>query len=200
MDITQPAHLAVDQIFAFARAIQTTRDLDISREGVHDFVERGMSVGVAAGRRVTVSVMTIAVMPVAVAVTICLARGRGVAGVELRQRRNVDAGNRCVGRERLRRQWQAGEAKAHLRRSAGLACVAAIEDDVFHLVAAEALGALFAKHPRDGVGDVALAASIGTDDGGDTLVEGKLRAIGERLESGYFEAFEAHSRPLIPES
>ena len=74
--------------------------------------------------------------------------------------------------------------------------IAAVEDDVFHLVAAQALGALLAEHPGDGVGHVALAAAVGPDDGGDALVEGQLRPIGERLETGDFETFEAHYCPL----
>ena len=79
---------------------------------------------------------------------------------------------------------QAAQAEAHFGSRAGLARIAAAENDVLHLVAAQALGALLAKHPRDGVGDVALAAAVGADDGGDALVEGKLRAIGEGFESG----------------
>ena len=70
---------------------------------------------------------------------------------------------------RARRQRQAGEAEAHFGGGAGLARVAAVEDDVLHLVAAQALGALLAKHPGDGVGDVALAAAVGADNRGDAL-------------------------------
>ena len=54
-----------------------------------------------------------------------------------------------------------------------------LEDHVLHALAAQALGALLAEHPRDGVDDVALAAAVGADDGGDAGVEGELGAIGE---------------------
>ncbi|CDN45251.1 hypothetical protein BN871_GX_00030 [Paenibacillus sp. P22] len=47
-----------------------------------------------------------------------------------------------------------------------LAGVASGEDDVFHLAAAEALGALLAEHPPDAVGNIALAAAVRPDDGG----------------------------------
>ena len=56
----------------------------------------------------------------------------------------------------------------------GLRRIAAVEDHVFHLVAAQALRALLAHHPGDGVGDVALAAAIRADDRRDALVEGQL--------------------------
>ena len=74
--------------------------------------------------------------------------------------------------------------------------ITAVEDDIFHSFAAQALGALFAKHPRDGIGHVALAAPVRADNRGDTLIEGQLRSIGKRLKPGYFEAFQAHSYPL----
>jgi hypothetical protein len=53
----------------------------------------------------------------------------------------------------------------------------------FHLVAAQALGALLAHHPRDRVGDVALAAPVGPDDRRDALVERELGPIGKRFEA-----------------
>ena len=92
----------------------------------------------------------------------------------------------------LRRHGQAGQPQPHLSGGAGLPGVAAAEDDVLHPVAAEALGALLPEDPRDRVGDVALAAAVRADDGGHALVEGKLRAVGKRLKTVYFEAFEAH--------
>ena len=63
-------------------------------------------------------------------------------------------------------------------------------------LATQALGALLAHHPGDGVGDVALAAAVRTDDRGHALVEGELRSIGERLEAVDLQTFEAHgTRP-----
>ena len=59
----------------------------------------------------------------------------------------------------------AAEPQSHFGGRRRLSRVAAAEDDVLHLVAAQALGALLAHHPGDGVGDVALAAAVGSDDG-----------------------------------
>src|SRR5262245_31934128 len=121
-----------------------------------------------------------------VAVAVCVAI-RGFPRMELGKRLGQGDLN-GFGRKRESRQ-----AEAYFRRRTRLARVATAENDVLHFVAAQALGALFAKHPRDGVGHVALAASVGTDNRGDALVKGELRPIGKRLKSGYFKAFEAHA-------
>jgi hypothetical protein len=89
----------------------------------------------------------------------------------------------------LRRRVQAGQAQPHLGGCAGLARIAAAEDDVLHPVATQALRALLTEHPGDGVRHVALAAPVGADDGGDAMVEGQLRAVGERLEAVDLETF-----------
>ena len=64
------------------------------------------------------------------------------------------------------------------RRAAGRAG----EDDVLHLAAAQALGALLAHHPGEGVDDVGLARSVGTDDAGDARLELHGRRGREGLE------------------
>src|SRR5262249_40523826 len=131
---------------------------------------------------------------------------RLVAQMKLGQRFDIDSrGGRCF-RSRLQRQpldcsrgkRKTRQTEADFGSRARLACVAAAENDVLHLVAAKALGALFAKYPRDGIGHVALAASVGSDNRGDALVEGELRPVGKRFEASYFKAFEAHSP--IPET
>ena len=66
------------------------------------------------------------------------------------------------------RQRDLGAAE---RRTAG----GAGEDDVFHLAAAQRLGALLAEHPGDGVDDIALAGTVGADDGGDAGFEAQGR-------------------------
>ena len=86
----------------------------------------------------------------------------------------------------------AAEPQPHFRRCGGLASVAAAEDHVLHAVAAEALRALLAHNPRNRVGHVALAASIGTDNRRHAFVEGELRAIRKGFESVDFKSFEAH--------
>src|SRR5436190_840198 len=52
-----------------------------------------------------------------------------------------------------------------------LANIRPVEDDVFHPLAAKALRALFAKDPGDGVHHVALSTTVGSDNGGDAVVE-----------------------------
>ena len=62
-----------------------------------------------------------------------------------------------------------------------------VKDDVFHLFAAERLGALLTQHPGNGIGNVAFAAAIWTNDGRDTvIVDGDLAAIGERFKADNF--------------
>src|SRR5690606_35081670 len=75
-----------------------------------------------------------------------------------------------------------------------LAGIAAGKDHVLHAAAAQALGALLAQHPRDGVDDVALAAPVGADDRGDAVVEGQLRSVREALEAGNLQTRQFHRR------
>ena len=71
------------------------------------------------------------------------------------------------------------------------------EDQVLHLLAAQLLGALLAEHPADGVGDVALAAAVGADDGVDPGAEMHLGAVEEGLESVQLELLENHGVSLL---
>ena len=91
----------------------------------------------------------------------------------------------------------AAEPQADFRRAGRLAGVAAAEDHVLHAVAAQALRALLAKHPGERVDDVALAAAVGADNGGDPVVEGQLGAIGKALEARDLETLKPHDG-LIP--
>jgi hypothetical protein len=181
--VAKPADLTVDEIFALARSIEPPRDLDVARERVDDLGKPHMSVAVPMTVPVTVAVA------MAIAMALFLRRlGRRLEFAQL--------GDRNVGpgvRQRLGRQRQTGQPQAHFGGRAGLAGVASAEDDVLHLFAAQALCALLAKYPGDGIRDVALAAAVGPDDGGYALVERQLRAIGKGLETGNLEAFEAHS-------
>ena len=128
---------------------------------------------------------------VAVAVSISLA-----VAVAVGVRVTVAAGLIRRKRRAAHRLEESTESQANFRGGRRLPRVAAVEDDVFHLVAAQALRALLAHHPRDGVGDVALAAPVGADNRRDAFVEGELRAIGKRLEPVDFETFEAHDTPI----
>ena len=78
------------------------------------------------------------------------------------------------------------ESERNLGHTGGLAVASAGEDDVLHLDAAEGFGGLLAEDPGDGIGDVGLAAAVGSDDGGDAFAgELDLGAITEGLEAEY---------------
>jgi hypothetical protein len=89
-------------------------------------------------------------------------------------------GDRGVGQERERR----------LRHPQRLPAVGAVEDDVLHGRAAEGFGALLAQDPGHGVREVALAAAVGADDGGDPAGELDGDRIDEGFEAGDLEAFQ----------
>jgi hypothetical protein len=77
----------------------------------------------------------------------------------------------------------------HLER---LAARAAGEDHVLHRRAAQALGALLAEHPVDGVGDVALSASVRADDARHAAVERHLLPVAETLEAENLDGIKTH--------
>ena len=68
------------------------------------------------------------------------------------------------------------------------------EDDVFHLPAAERLGALLAEHPGDGVDDVALPGAVRADHTGHAGLELQGRGAREGLEAPQGQALEVHRR------
>src|SRR6185503_12049876 len=148
--------------------------------------ERRGQITVAVAMAIPVAV------PIAVAVavrSVALQRGIAVA----RMLAGLVRGKRGT----CHRLEKARETKPYFRRSRRLAPVAAAEDDVFHLVAPQALGALLAHHPRDRIGDVALAASVGADNRGHPLVERQLGAIGKRFEAVDFRTFKPHGTPSM---
>ncbi|OFW51696.1 MAG: hypothetical protein A3G77_12505 [Acidobacteria bacterium RIFCSPLOWO2_12_FULL_68_19] len=120
-------------------------------------------------------------IPVAVAIAVAIA-------VPVRRRR-MELDELAIPVLRL---GESGEAEPDFGGGAWLARLAAAEDHVLHPVAAQALGALLAEHPRNGIRHVALPAPIGPDDGGDAVVEGEFRAVGERLEAVDLETLQAH--------
>src|SRR5262249_51151636 len=99
-DVLEPAELVVDEVFAFARAVDAAGDLDLVGLG-----------------------------------------GESAAAV-------------------VEGHGNFGQAEAAAGRGA-------VEDDVGHLAAAQALGALLAEDPADGVDYIAFAAAVGPDDGRD---------------------------------
>ena len=68
----------------------------------------------------------------------------------------------------------------------------ALEDDFFHLRAAQQPRALLAEHPADGVGDVRLAAAVRSDDRRHARLEDQLGGVGERFESLKLELGQPH--------
>ena len=79
------------------------------------------------------------------------------------------------------------ERQRGFRERARLATRSAVEDDVGHLLAAEALGALVAQDPLDRIDDVAFAAAVGSDDTGDSRSEIETDAVRKALETEDFE-------------
>src|SRR5262249_31518965 len=141
LHVFQAHDLAVDQVFAFPRAIEPPRQLDVADD-----------------RRILVEDRLL--------------------------RRHLDdelAGRLPVPRHARR---DARQPQAHLRRRRRLPPVAPLEDDVLHVLAAQALRALLAEHPGDRVDDVALPAAAGADAPGDAGADAKLRARGKTPAAG----------------
>ena len=82
-------------------------------------------------------------------------------------------------------QGDLGPAQRGTRGGAG-------ENDVFHLSAAQGLGALLAHHPGQGVDDVGLTGAIRPDHAGDTGFETQSRRRREGLETLQRQTLEVH--------
>ena len=85
------------------------------------------------------------------------------------------------------------ERERHLGHAERLARVVAGEDDVFHLLRAQAARRLLAEHPADRVDEVGLAGAVGADDRRGAVDEIERRRFGERLEAEDLERFQTHS-------
>ena len=90
----------------------------------------------------------------------------------------------------------AAEFQPHFRGPSRLSRVAPAEDHVFHALATQALGALLAQHPGERVNDVALAASVRTDDRRHAVIERELGSIWKTLEAGDLQTLKPHA--VIP--
>ncbi len=83
----------------------------------------------------------------------------------------------------------------------GLAIARPGKDDIFHARAAQGLGRLLAEHPRDGVGDVRLAAAVGANNRRHTVpVELEFGAVAERLEPENLKSLQFEQRELLKNS
>jgi len=76
-------------------------------------------------------------------------------------------------------------ASPRLRRDAGT-----VEDDVGHLSAAQALGALLSQHPTHGIDDIRLPGAVWSHNGRDAGGEIELCLVSEGLEARQFQPFE----------
>ncbi len=86
------------------------------------------------------------------------------------------------------RDGDLGAAQRRARRRAR-------EDDVFHLAAAQRLGALLPHHPGERVDDIGLARAIRADHRGDPGLEPQSRRRGEGLEALQRQTLEVHGEP-----
>ncbi len=81
------------------------------------------------------------------------------------------------------------EHQARLGHAQPGALVGAAEDHVLRAFGAQPAVGLLAQDPLDGVGDVGLAAAVGTDDGGQPALEQKVGLDGEGFVALEFELF-----------
>jgi len=92
----------------------------------------------------------------------------------------------------VERRIRVVEDQRDLREADTLSPIGAGEDDVLHLLAAQARRTLFAEHPLDRIDDVALAAAVGPDDDVDAVVEAEFRFVREALEAVQDEFLDLH--------
>src|SRR5581483_6774188 len=69
---------------------------------------------------------------------------------------------------------------------------AAGENEVFGFFGAEIGWRLLTERPANGIGNVGLAATVGSDDGGDAFAEQEFGAIGKGFKAVNFDLLEAH--------
>ena len=165
LDVLQAHDFAVDQVFAFTRPVEPARQLDVTHDQRLFFDGQRRRQGIAAEQ---------------------LAGGGRDHGFARRERFRF---HRAVARHARRHPAQ---SQPHFRGGGRLPGIAALENDVLHVLAAQALCALLAKHPGNRVNHVALAAAVRPDDGGDAGVEGELGPVSEALEPGDFETIQTH--------
>ncbi len=87
------------------------------------------------------------------------------------------------------------EVERNLRHPHRLVEAAPLKDHVLDLLAAKMPRVLLAENPAERVRDVALAAAVRTDDGGDAARERHLGPVHERLEAVEFEAIDVQRTP-----
>ena len=76
--------------------------------------------------------------------------------------------------------------KRDLRKSVRTAVGCSAENDILHGLTAEIFGRLLTEHPPDGIGYVAFAAAVRSDDGGNALAEPQHCFVGKGFKALYF--------------
>ena len=90
--------------------------------------------------------------------------------------------------------------KRHLAEGLLTALLGAVKDDVLHFRPAQGLGALFAKHPAHGVGNIGFSASIGAYHAGDAVLKGELHPVGKGFEPVDDQFFQLQIRSSLRSS
>src|ERR1019366_3360007 len=196
LNIAQTTELAVEQILALAGTEQAARDRDFAGfEGALKFAAANFQHHVRSGSvvsrglgcvRACVSVIVVVALSgmhfFGVALNV-LGLGRTHSGLvpvvvgEIVL--NVD-----LGLNRVAVNFGIDQRQRDLGHAGRLALARAREDDVLHVDAAQQSRRLLTQHPRDGVGDVRLAAAVRPHDGGNAVaLEAKIGAITERFET-----------------
>ena len=93
------------------------------------------------------------------------------------------ARNRHFVKVQCQRPVRVVEGERDFRHPQGTAFAGPVEDDVFHLAAAQVLDALFAQDPAHGIGNIAFSGSVRADDGRNACPEFEVRAVRKGLEA-----------------
>ena len=82
----------------------------------------------------------------------------------------------------------ADQMEHDLGHAARFAVLCPRKNNILHLAAAKRFGTLLAEHPRDRIGNIGLAAAVGTDDRCDAAAgKNDLGVVGKRLKSCNFQ-------------
>ena len=82
-------------------------------------------------------------------------------------------------------------------KAGGLAGAGSQEDDILHLLSAQAAGGLLAEHPAHRIANIALSTAVRPYNAGNTVVELQNGFVGKRLKSLHFNGFEIHNSPTL---
>ncbi len=102
----------------------------------------------------------------------------------------VDRDPAVVGHGVLAVAVERAEGEGDLAHGESAAARGALEDDVFHRLAADVRGAVLPEDPDQGVADVRLSAAVRPDHGREGRGEGQFGGVVERLEAVNFQLFE----------